>query len=115
MRSNTHCSRRDVDTNRQLYEGLLQSLKEASVSAGLSPATSVLWMSARVPLAPARPDAGATSMLALAMGLVGGVVLAFVLEAMDSTVRTPEQAQMLCGVPPLGIIPATLKARQSDD
>ena len=99
--------RRDVDSNRQLYEGLLQRLKEASVSAGLRSSNIRIVDTARVPLAPARPDRRRNVMLALAMGLVGGVVLAFVLESMDSTVRTPEQAQMLCGVPPLGIIPAT--------
>ena len=48
-------------------------------------------------------------MLALAMGFVGGVVLAFVLESLDNTVRTPEQAQLLCGIPSLGIIPGTIR------
>ena len=97
--------RRDVDSNRQLYEGLLQRLKEASVSAGLRSSNIRIVDPARVPLSPARPDRRRNVMLALAMGLVGGVVLAFVLESLDSTVRTPDQAQLLCGIPPLGIIP----------
>ena len=98
--------RRDVDSNRQLYEGLLQRLKEASVSAGLRSSNIRIVDPARVPLSPARPDRRRNVMLALAMGLVGGVVLAFVLESLDNTVRTPEQAQQLSGIPPLGIIPA---------
>ncbi len=97
--------RRDVDSNRQLYEGLLQRLKEASVSAGLRSSNIRIVDPARVPLSPARPDRRRNVMLALAMGLVGGVVLAFVLESLDNTVRTPEQAQQLCGIPSLGIIP----------
>ena len=99
--------KRDVDTNRQLYEGLLQKLKEASVSAGLKSSNIRVVDVARVPLTPARPDKRRNILLALAMGLVGGVVLAFLLEAVDNTVRTPEQAQMLSNLPALGIIPAT--------
>lgn len=99
--------KRDVDTNRQLYEGLLQKLKEASVSAGLKSSNIRIVDVARVPLAPAKPDKRRNIMLALAMGLVGGVVLAFLLEAVDNTVRTPEQAQSIANLPALGIIPAT--------
>jgi len=98
--------KRDVETNRQLYEGLLQKLKEASVSAGLKSSNIRVVDVARVPLAPARPDKRRNIMLALALGFVGGVVLAFLLEAVDNTVRTPEQAQMLSNLPALGIIPS---------
>ncbi len=99
--------KRDVETNRQLYEGLLQKLKEASVTAGLKSSNIRVVDVARVPLAPAKPDKRRNIMLALAMGLVGGVVLAFLLEAVDNTVRTPEQAQVISSLPALGIIPAT--------
>lgn len=106
--------KRDVETNRQLYEGLLQKLKEASVSAGLKSSNIRVVDVARVPLAPALPDKRRNIVLALCMGLIGGVVLAFVLEAVDNTVRTPEQAQALVNLPALGIIPSTaaLSARQ---
>jgi polysaccharide biosynthesis transport protein len=108
--------KRDVETNRQLYEGLLQKLKEASVSAGLKSSNIRVVDVARVPLAPSKPDKRRNIMLALAMGLVGGVVLAFLLEAVDNTVRTPEQAQAITTLPALGIIPANanllVRARQ---
>lgn len=108
--------KRDVETNRQLYEGLLQKLKEASVSAGLKSSNIRVVDVARIPLAPARPDKRRNIMLSLAMGLLGGVVLAFLLEAVDNTVRTPEQAQALSNLPALGIIPASnsllLRSRQ---
>jgi capsular exopolysaccharide synthesis family protein len=108
--------KRDVDTNRQLYEGLLQKLKEASVSAGLKSSNIRVVDVARVPLSPSRPDKRRNIMLSLAMGLVGGVVLAFLLEAVDNTVRTPEQAQAITTLPALGIIPANanllVRARQ---
>ena len=44
--------KRDVDANRQLYEGLLQKLKEASLEAGLHSNNIRVVDSARVPLAP---------------------------------------------------------------
>ena len=99
--------KRDVETNRQLYEGLLQKLKEASVSAGLKSSNIRVVDVARTPLAPARPDKRRNILMATVMGLLGGVVLAFLLEAVDTTVRTPEQAQALSNLPALGIIPAS--------
>src|SRR6266446_4201079 len=42
---------------------------------------------------------------ALALGLTTGIGLAFLLEGIDNTVRTPEQAQALSGLPSLGLIP----------
>jgi capsular exopolysaccharide synthesis family protein len=105
--------KRDVETNRQLYEGLLQKLKEAGVSAGLKSSNIRVVDVARVPLAPARPDKRRNILLSLAMGLIGGVVLAFVLEAVDNTVRTPEQAQALSNLPALGVIPAGTNILQS--
>jgi len=99
--------KRDVETNRTLYEGLLQKLKEASVSAGLKSSNIRVVDVARVPLSPSRPDKRRNILLALAMGLLGGVMLAFLLEAVDNTVRTPEQAQALSNLPALGIIPAS--------
>lgn len=102
--------KRDVETNRQLYEGLLQKLKEASVSAGLKSSTIRVVDAARVPLAPARPDKRRNLMTSLALGLIGGVVLAFLVEAIDDTVTTPEQAQDISGMPALGVIPIYRKA-----
>jgi len=99
--------KRDVDSNRQLYEGLLQKLKEASVTAGLKTSNIRVVDMARVPLSPSAPDTHRNIMLALGIGLMGGLVLAFVLEALDNTVRTPEQAQAISAIPVLGIIPAS--------
>jgi capsular exopolysaccharide synthesis family protein len=41
----------------------------------------------------------------LVLGLTAGIGLAFLLENMDNTVRTTEQAQIISGVPALGMIP----------
>src|SRR5437867_1323646 len=97
--------KRDFETNRTLYEGLLQKLKEAGVTAGLRSNNIRPVDIARTPGAPAEPNVPRNLGFALALGLTSGIGLAFLLEGIDNTVRTPEQAQALSGLPSLGLIP----------
>jgi polysaccharide biosynthesis transport protein len=97
--------KRDLDTNRQLYEGLLEKLKQAGVSAGLRSNNFRIVDVARVPTGPIEPNIPRNLAFALMLGLTSGVGLAFLLEGLDNTVRTTEQAQMISGLPPLGMIP----------
>jgi capsular exopolysaccharide synthesis family protein len=97
--------KRDLDTNRQLYEGLLEKLKQAGVSAGLRSNNFRIVDVARVPMSPIEPNIPRNLSFAFILGLTSGVGLAFLLEGLDNTVRTTEQAQMISGLPPLGIIP----------
>ena len=97
--------KREADGNRQLYDGLLQKLKEAGVSAGLKSSNIRQVDVARVPLAPSQPNIPRNLMIALLMGLAGGVTFAFLLEILDNTVRTPEQVEHIAALPALGIVP----------
>jgi len=97
--------KRDLETNRTLYEGLLEKLKEAGVAAGLRSNNFRLVDAARKPTAPTEPNIPRNLSFALALGLTAGVGLAFVLEALDNTVCTPEQAQAISALPSLGVIP----------
>ncbi len=97
--------KRDLDTNRQLYEGLLEKLKEAGVSAGLRSNNFRIVDVARVPMGPIEPNIPRNLSFAFMLGLTSGIGLAFLLEGLDNTVRTTEQAQMISGLPPLGMIP----------
>src|SRR5271165_7107817 len=97
--------KRDLDTNRQLYEGLLEKLKEAGVSAGLRSNNFRIVDVARVPTGPIEPNIPRNLSFAFMLGLTSGVGLAFLLEGLDNTVRTTEQAQMISGLPPLCMIP----------
>jgi succinoglycan biosynthesis transport protein ExoP len=97
--------KRDFETNRTLYEGLLQKLKEAGVTAGLRSNNIRQVDIARTPAGPAEPNIPRNLGFALALGLTSGIGLAFLLEGIDNTVRTPEQAQMISGLPSLGMIP----------
>lgn len=97
--------RRDLETNRTLYEGLLEKLKEAGVTAGLRSTNIRPVDEARVPTAPADPNVPRNLTFARALGLTTGIGLAFLLEGVDNTVRTPEQAQVISALPSLGMIP----------
>src|SRR3989441_1333725 len=97
--------KRDVETNRTLYEGLLEKLKEAGVTAGLRSNNIRPEDEARVPMSPAEPNVPRNLSFALALGLTTGIGLAFLLEGIDNTVRTPEQAQAISALPSLGMIP----------
>ena len=97
--------KRDVDANRTLSEGLLERLKEAGVTAGLRSNNFRIVDAARVPTAPSGPNILRNLAFALALGLSTGIGLAFLLDSMDNTVRTPEQAQVISALPSLGMIP----------
>jgi polysaccharide biosynthesis transport protein len=102
--------KRDADTYRQLYEGLLQKLKEAGVSAGLRSNNFRIVDAARAPSAPVEPNIPRNLLFALVLGSATGVGLAFLLEGLDNTIRSTEQAQMISGLAPLGIIPLGSKS-----
>ena len=102
--------KRDADTYRTLYEGLLQKLKEAGVSAGLKSNNFRIVDSARPPTYPIEPNIPRNLGFAFLLGSATGVGLAFLLEGLDNTIRTTEQAQMVSGLAPLGMIPLGSKS-----
>jgi len=102
--------KREVDVNRQLYEGLLEKLKEAGVTAGLKSNNVRLVDIARPPTAPTEPNIPRNLAFGFVLGLTSGIGLAFLLENIDNTVRTTEQAQAISGLPALGMIPLGSKA-----
>ena len=97
--------KRDADSNRQLFEGLQSRMKEASVAAGLK--SSNVWVvdSARVPTGPASPNVPRNILLSMFLGLAGGFGLAFVMESIDHTVRTYDDAENAALALVLAIIP----------
>lgn len=98
--------KRDAEANKQLYEGLLQKLKEASISAGLRSSNIRVVDPAMVPSSPSRPQRSRNIMLAFLVGLVGGVGLALLREYLDNTVKTPDDVEMLARLPSLAVVPA---------
>ncbi|HXJ94772.1 MAG TPA: polysaccharide biosynthesis tyrosine autokinase [Terriglobia bacterium] len=106
--------KREAESNQQLYDSLLQRLKDATVSAGLRATNVHIVDSALAPALPVRPRKVRSILLGLASGLLLGISLAFVQESLDSSVKTAEDAERLIGVPSLASIPAMHVKRSVD-
>ena len=102
--------KRDSETFRTLYEGILEKLKQAGVSAGLKSNNFRIVDSARPPGYPIEPNIPRNLGFAFMLGLASGVGLAFLLEGLDNTIRTTEQAQNISGLASLGMIPLGSKS-----
>ena len=104
--------KRDAETNRKLYDGLLQRLKEAGISAGLRASNIAILDSASVPQRSYRPMILLNLTVGLALGLIAGVALAFTREHMHTGVRTPEEVERLTNLGLLAVIPRTRKKQE---
>lgn len=102
---------REVDTNRTLYEGLLQRYKEVGVAGGLGANNIAVVDPAVVPDRPSAPR----PLLNLAISLLLGVALAaaatVLLELMDESLNTPDDISTKIGLSLLGVIPELEKGR----
>lgn len=102
--------RREVDSSRDLYEGLLKRLKEAGILAGLRSSNINVIDTASVPVAPVEPKIPLNIALGCLGGIVFGISSAFIAENIDSSIRTPEDIETYCSLPSLGIIPSAVKS-----
>ena len=104
--------KREVDTNRQLYDSLLQRYKEIGVAGGVGINNITVVNKAKVPKFPFKPNLMRNLMIAIFLGLAAGIALAFLLEHLDDTIKAPEDMEKLLGLPVLGVIPATKGRRR---
>lgn len=96
---------REVDTSRQLYEGLLQSYKEVGVAGGLSNNNIFIIDRAEPPGGPSKPRPVFIMAVAAMIGLAFGIGMVFLLELIDESIRTPEDVESKLGLSLLGSIP----------
>ena len=97
--------KREADTNKELYSGLLQRLKETGISASLTASNIQVLDRAEVPNSPFKPKKALNILLSIIVGLFGGVGLAFFAEYIDNTVKTPEDVEKKILMPSLGLVP----------
>ena len=102
--------KRDAESNRQLYQDLLQRLKEAGVSAGLRSSNIRVVDVARTPTAAITPNVPRNLELGLLLGLACGIGLALVLDSLDTSIRNMEELSAISALPALGIIPLQISS-----
>ncbi len=97
--------KREFETNQQLYDSLLQRLKDATVSAGLRATNIHVIDQARPPRVPIRPQKLLNILIGLTVGLVLGIAVAFVQEAVDNTIKSIDDAERVAQAPALTVVP----------
>jgi capsular exopolysaccharide synthesis family protein len=96
---------REVETNRQLYDALLQRFKDVGITASVDANNISMVDPAVVPDAPYWPNVPRWTLFAALLGLFIGVALALLFESLDDTLKRPEELERKLGVAVLGVIP----------
>jgi succinoglycan biosynthesis transport protein ExoP len=96
---------RDFEANQQLYQNLLQRLKNATVTAGLRSTNIHLVDNALPPTMAVRPKRALNIVLGLLAGIILGIITAFAQESLDSSIKTAEEVEGLLPNPLLAAIP----------
>src|SRR6202162_185045 len=98
--------KREADTNKQLYDGMLPTFNEAGITAGLRSSNIRIVDPALIPGGPSRPNKTRNILLSMLVGLFGGIGLALLREYLDNTVKTPDDIETLARLPSLAVVPA---------
>ena len=98
--------KRNAEADKSMYDGLLTKLKEANIAAGLKSSNIRVVDPAMIPSTPVRPAKTRAIVLAMLVGLVGGIGLALLREYLDNTVKTPDDIETLVRLPSLAVVPA---------
>ncbi|BGE87114.1 MULTISPECIES: GumC family protein [Methylosinus] len=101
---------REVDTNRTLYEGLLQQYKEVGITGAIGTNNVAIIDKAELPKVPSSPKLLLNLALALVLGLLASAAAVLVRESLDDTVKAPEEIEEMLGLAVLGVIPVCEQA-----
>ncbi len=96
----------DYQSNRTLYEGLLQRLREAGVVSGLESGEVELVDLATLPVTPVGPGRMQLILIALAIGCCVAIVFALISEALDTSVHNVDELERYVGLPVLSVLPS---------
>ena len=107
--------RREVDTNRDLHNTLLNRLRETQISSALLTSNISIVDRAEVPGQPSKPRKMLNLLLASVVGLIGGIGLAFFCEYLDTNLKDMREVESVLRVPTLGLVPSrdAMESRRS--
>jgi capsular exopolysaccharide synthesis family protein len=98
---------REVETNKGIYQSLLERTKEIESMVGVSSSNIHIVNKAMLPINPFKPKVKLNLLLALVVGLMGGVGIAFFLEYYTDTITNPDEISDRFRIPILGVAPLT--------
>ena len=96
---------READTNRSIYDGLLQRYRELNASAGITASNISVIDQADPPAEPSSPNPLLNLAIALILGMVTAAAVVYVKDQLDDRIRVPEEVEQKVGVPLLGVVP----------
>ena len=98
--------RREVDSNQQLYQTLLQRVKEAGFASAMQASTIRVVDAAKAPFEPIAPRRGTSAVVGLLFGVLAGICSAFYKERTQSVLRGPGEVARYLNLRELGVIPS---------
>jgi len=107
--------RRDVDTNRALYDALLQRYKEIGVAGGIGTAVASVIDRGMPPGGAFSPNLYLNLAIGAALGLVLGMLGALALEFVNDTIKSPDDVRDKLQLPFLGGIPSAKTAKPVEE
>lgn len=102
--------KREVDSNRQLYEAMLQRVKESGVAAALKASNIRVVDPAKPPILPYRPKVALDMAMGLFLGAFFGAGYALTHDRTDRSIRAPGDSPKWLNVPELGVMPTGSKS-----
>ena len=98
--------KREVDTNRQLYETMLGKVKESAIASAMRASNFRVVDAAVVPSSPYKPNMMNNAMLGSMAGLFFGIVVVMLRERADRSIQQPGDSSLYLGIAELGVIPS---------
>jgi capsular exopolysaccharide synthesis family protein len=105
--------KREVDTTRQLYDSMIQRVKEANLASAMKAPEIEIIESARPPQAPYKPIAMLNMGFGLLSGLFVGSVVIIQRARSNTSIQEPGETVFELKVPELGVIPAAVPSKRS--
>lgn len=99
--------KREVETNRTLYDELLQKVREVGIGSQMEQSTARLLDLADEPRSPTAPNHVVLALLGVLTGLFGGVLLIVLADHFNRSLHAPGQSPFYLNVPELGVIPSS--------
>ena len=106
--------KREVETNKALYSALMMRMKEKGVTEKTQKVNVYVTQAAEIPEFPVKPKKLRNILLGMILGLFGGIGMAFFLEYLDNTVKSPDEVERRFQVGVLGVFERLTKGAQPD-
>lgn len=101
---------REVDSDRALYESVLNRIKETTLTKDIKPSKIRVVQQAQVPELPVKPNKIKVAILGVVAGFGGGILIALFLSSLDRSLKTVDQTEEFLGVPVVSAIPKFIGA-----